>query len=103
MKVLAAILNDLKLSKFYDIWTINKTHNNVLAHELKMHFKFQVQAFLMLLKKAPPCSGEFIFTRNVCWFYIMSTKVWVYITVVLPTRRPSTHKDVVGEASVYII
>ena len=26
-------LRDLKLSKFSDIWTINKTHNELLAHE----------------------------------------------------------------------
>jgi hypothetical protein len=44
------------LSKFSDIWTINKTHNNVLAHELKMRFNllnFARKLFLMLLKKTP--------------------------------------------------
>jgi hypothetical protein len=32
-------LKDLKLRKFSDIWTIDKTHNNFLTHELKMCFK----------------------------------------------------------------
>jgi hypothetical protein len=34
----SAYLKDLKLSKFSDIWTINKTRNKFLVHELKMHF-----------------------------------------------------------------
>jgi hypothetical protein len=29
----------LQLFKFSDIWTIDKTHNKFLAHELKMRFK----------------------------------------------------------------
>jgi hypothetical protein len=34
----SAYLKDLKLSKFSDIWTINKTHNKFLVHQLKMRF-----------------------------------------------------------------
>ena len=32
-------LKDLKLTNFSDIWSIDKTHNIFLAHELKMRFK----------------------------------------------------------------
>jgi hypothetical protein len=38
MKSFSSYLKDLKLSKFSDIWTTDKTHNNVLAYELKMRF-----------------------------------------------------------------
>jgi hypothetical protein len=62
------ILKDLKLSKFSDIWTIDKTHNKFLAHELKMRFKllnFARKLFVMLLKRSPssPWSGKFICTK----------------------------------------
>jgi hypothetical protein len=32
-------LKELKLSTFSDVWTIDKTRNKFLAHELKMRFK----------------------------------------------------------------
>ena len=35
-----------KLSKFSDIWTIDKTHYKFLAHELKMSFKCNESEFL---------------------------------------------------------
>jgi hypothetical protein len=57
MTISAPILKDLQLSKFSDIWTIDKTHNKFLAHQLKMRFKllnFARKLFLMLLKKTPP-------------------------------------------------
>jgi hypothetical protein len=47
-------LKDLKLSKFSDMRTIDKTHNKFLAHEFEMRFKlfnFARRLFLMLLKK----------------------------------------------------
>jgi hypothetical protein len=31
-------LKDIKFSNFSDIWTINKTHNKFLVHQLKMRF-----------------------------------------------------------------
>ena len=66
------ILKDLKLNKFSDIWTINKTHNKFLAHKLKMRFKllnFARKLFLMLLRKTTP-PGKCIFTKMFCLFYI---------------------------------
>jgi hypothetical protein len=38
-KSFSSYLNDLKLSKFSDIWTTDKTYNKFLAHELKMRFQ----------------------------------------------------------------
>jgi hypothetical protein len=48
----SSYLKDLKLNKFSDIWTIDKTHNKFLAHELKIRFKllnFARKLLLMLL------------------------------------------------------
>jgi hypothetical protein len=43
MKVSSTILKVLKLSKFSDIWTINKAHNKFLSlHELEMRLNFQI-------------------------------------------------------------
>jgi hypothetical protein len=41
-KSFSAYLKDLKLRKFSDTWTINKTRNIFLVHELKMHFNFKI-------------------------------------------------------------
>jgi hypothetical protein len=53
----SSYLKDWKLSKFSDIWTIDKTHNQFLAHKLKMRFNllsFAYKLFLMLLKRPHP-------------------------------------------------
>jgi hypothetical protein len=42
----SSYLKELKLRKCSDIWAINKTHNRLLAHELKnafYAFKFRAQ------------------------------------------------------------
>jgi hypothetical protein len=65
----SSYLKDFKLSKFSDIWTVDKTHNKFLARELKMRFKLLNAArklFLMPLNK-------------VCLFYIISTQtIYIY-------------------------
>jgi hypothetical protein len=64
----SSYLNDLKLSKFSDIWTIDKTHNKFLAHELKMRFKllnFARKLFLMLLKKTHTPALENLSLRKI--------------------------------------
>jgi hypothetical protein len=53
----SSYLKDLNFSKVSDMWTIDKTHNKFLAHDLKKHFKvlnFARKLFLMRLKKTPP-------------------------------------------------
>jgi hypothetical protein len=63
------------LSKFSDTWTIDKTHNKFLAHELKMRFKllnFERKLFLMLLKKTPPPALGNLSLSNLCSCYIIS-------------------------------
>jgi hypothetical protein len=69
---------DESFSKFSDIWSIDKTHNEFLAHELIMRFKllkFARKLFLMLIKKTPPPPLRI----NLCLFYIISTQtIYIY-------------------------
>ena len=44
MKV-SALFEELKIEQIPDIWTIYKTHNKFLAHELKMRLKLLNYAF----------------------------------------------------------
>ena len=63
-------LKDLKLSTFSDIWTIDKTHNKFLAHELQMNFKllnFARKLFLMLLKNTLPLLWKIYIYENILY------------------------------------
>jgi hypothetical protein len=51
----SSYLKDLKLSKFSGIWTIDKTHNNVLAHELEF-IKNSLRAKFTSLERAFECA-----------------------------------------------
>jgi hypothetical protein len=50
----SSYLKDLKLSKFSDIWTINKTHNKLLTYQLKN----TAQAIFNCAKKDTPPALE---------------------------------------------
>jgi hypothetical protein len=72
----------LKGLKFSDIWTIYKTHNKFLAHELKMRFKplnFARKLCLMLLKKTASLLGKIYLEEHFLFFYIILPKQSIFI------------------------
>jgi hypothetical protein len=72
----SAYLKDLKLSKFSDIWTINKNNRTQNAF---CPLKFHKQAIFNAAKKTSPCFGKLIFTKISCLFYIISTQtIYIY-------------------------
>jgi hypothetical protein len=74
----SSYLKDLILSTtFSDIWTINKTHDILLAHELKMRFlkpfKFRAQAIFNAAKKRHRLALENLSLRN---FFVQT--IYIY-------------------------
>jgi hypothetical protein len=63
----SSYLKDLNLSKFSDIWTINKIHNKFLAHDLKRPFK---AIFNAAKRDTPPALEDLYLPKIVCLFYI---------------------------------
>ena len=77
--------NETFSSYLFDIRTIDKTHNKVLAHELKMHFKLLNSARKLFLKanaakKLHPLALENLSLRNFFFlFYLISTQtIYIY-------------------------